>query len=980
MKRKISALLAGVTLFSLMGGFWLSNAAETVSLSDIRGTTYENAITFLVGEGVVEGYPDGTYKPNQTINRAELLKIILEASDADMLGAASSCFPDVSGNDWYVKYVCTAKTLGIVEGYPDGTFKPAQTVNFVEALKITELGYDLDAGAESDPWYKRYVDTAAKYNMIPHEINSFGAGLTRGQMADMITRLNKYLDGTQEAYLLESYGENGDAVVTYDIIKQREASMTSVAPAKLLSSEIGTFSSDIPELKSMNFSAAMNETQTNVASASNYDDVMEFLDVELTADQKALLAQNKFVLIPVEDTKFSDYDYWTEYDEMLGVLDEIGGEYMEIDREPHNAKLITTDAVLHAFHKFFENTLEKLEKEELGAKLRTFNEKLQARAFTCMDGVADTTVAYRCENIAAQITVARALLENAQWDKPDYFDTTEDQYDWDENDKTMDNIANAKAWLETYRSRFSAELYSAMEQELTDIYSATTVGKSPLFGQYYKDLQTDYTQFTPRSHYTKTSSLRAYFRTMMYLGRSAYIFGEEVAVQDALILSWLMSDPSVLESWNDIMKMTGFYAGQADDIIYSGWRDYVVETLGDVEISSSVVADTAKIDALIMNLNKLQSPKILSDIIASEEVFGMTKEDLLNATKGFRIFGQRFTFDAWVLNRLTAGAEITDARLPSTPSALFVSAAFGDETAKNYSGDVLMQDSGFASAEIEAFYGELDKVAADIAKVTDNEWFMSMGSAWLEVLGTLTEKYGSGYPLFMQSEAYLEKQIQTFLGSYTELKHDTLLYAKQSYAEMGAGFNEGDVPPVVKGFVEPNMDFWYRLQRLVTYTRQGFEENDLFSDQLYKIEMLEEAVDFYTMIAEKELKGEQITEAEYETLRTKSLEWIAAPMDEMGDPIMDAEEKRTAMIADIHTDTIKSQILYEGLARPYIMIAYVANEGSPRLTTGLTFNHFELTGPLGGERYTDESWEEWVYDNPSQMPEKNLWYHRLFVN
>lgn len=963
-------------LFSLVGGFWLSKAAETVSLSDIGGTTYENAITYLVGEGVVEGYPDGTYKPAQTINRAELLKIILEASDADMSDAASSCFPDVSGDDWYVKYVCAAKALGIVEGYPDGTFKPAQTVNFVEALKITELGYGLDAGAESDPWYKRYVDTAAGHNMIPLEISSFGAGLTRGQMADMITRLNKYLDGTQEDYLMDSFTD-WETVVDYDMIAEREASLTSVAPARLPSAVIGTFSSDIPAATTMNFTPSINETETSVTSAVNYQEVMDYLQVDLTADQETLLAQNKFVLVPVEETKFSDYDYYTEYDEMLGVLDEIGGEYNDISREPHNAKLITPDAVLHAFHKFFENTLEKLEKEELGTKLRTFTENLQARALACMEGVSDTNVAYRCENIAAQITVARAMLENAQWDKPDYFETLEAEYNWNESDKTMDNIANAKTWLETYRSRFSSDLYAAMEQELTDVYAASSIGKSPLFGQYYDDLKTDYTQFTPRSHYTKTSSLRAYFRTMMYLGRSSYLFGEEVGVQDALILSWLMADPSVLEPWMEIMEITGFYAGQADDIIYSVWRDYVVDTIGDVEITAAVAADQSKIDALILNLNELEPPKILSDIIVSEDVFGMTKEDLLNATKGFRIFGQRFTYDAWVLNSLTAGQEMTEVDLPSTPSALFVAAAFGDDTARNYSGDFLMEDAGFSSAQVEAFYGELDKVKAELAAVEDSQWLMSMGAAWLEVLGTLTGEYGDGYPLFMQSAAYLDKQIQTFLGSYTELKHDTLLYAKQSYAELGAGFDEGEVPPVVKGFVEPNMEFWYKLQRLVAYTRQGFEENELLSDQIYRLESLEEAVNMYTAIAEKELKGTAITVEEYENLRTTNLEWIAEPMDDMGGVMMDEEEKRAAMIADIHTDALRSQILYEGVARPYIMIAYVANEDSPRLATGLAFNHYELTGPLGGERYTDENWEDWVYDNPAQMPAKNFWYLNL---
>jgi hypothetical protein len=302
----------------------------------------------------------------------------------------------------------------------------------------------------------------------------------------------------------------------------------------------------------------------------------------------------------------------------------------------------------------------------------------------------------------------------------------------------------------------------------------------------------------------------------------------------------------------------------------------------------------------------------------------------------------------------------------------------GDDTAKAYSGDYLMQDWGYASAEIEAFNGKLEEVKADIAEVTNDEWLLSMGSAWLDVLSTLTREFSEGYPLFMQNGEYLNKQIQTFLGSYTELKHDTLLYAKQSYAEMGAGWDDGEVPPVVKGFVEPNMEFWYRLQRLITYTRQGFEENDLLADQLYKLETLEEDVDFFTMIAEKELQNEEITEDEYETLRTTGLEWMAEPMDNMGGSVMDEEDKRTAMIADVHTDAVEGQILYQAVARPYVMIAFVANEDTPRLVTGVAFNHYELTGPLD-TRYTDQDWQEWVYENPSQMPDKNFWYTSLLA-
>jgi len=189
------------------------------ALTDVSGTYYENAINYLMDEGVVQGYPDGTFGPQKNINRAELIKIILEAAKVDVSGASNKCFSDVMGSEWYVKYVCKAKELHVVDGYADGTFKPSQNVNFVEALKITMLGYGLHMGPATDPWYKQYVDEAAANNIIPLTIDSFSQDLKRGEMADMITRFNKKKDGNQSAYLAESFGEDGDIVLDYDSIE-----------------------------------------------------------------------------------------------------------------------------------------------------------------------------------------------------------------------------------------------------------------------------------------------------------------------------------------------------------------------------------------------------------------------------------------------------------------------------------------------------------------------------------------------------------------------------------------------------------------------------------------------------------------------------------------------------------------------------------------------------------------------------------------
>jgi hypothetical protein len=277
---------------------------------------------------------------------------------------------------------------------------------------------------------------------------------------------------------------------------------------------------------------------------------------------------------------------------------------------------------------------------------------------------------------------------------------------------------------------------------------------------------------------------------------------------------------------------------------------------------------------------------------------------------------------------------------------------------------------------VKGFASALDKKRADIARVKKDEWFGSMGSAWLYVLGSLTHAYGPGYPSYMRAAAFLDKQIQTFLGSFAALKHDTLLYAKQSYAELGGGPGDQAVPPIVKGFVEPNLDFWNRFNELVDRTEATFAANGLFVDSPASARLAEFKRDarFYAGIAEKELRGEAIADDEYETLRTTTLSFMAQPFGADDQP--DEDSGKVALIADVHTDALRGQILYEADGKPYLMLAIVGNEASPRVVAGVAYSHYELTGPLG-KRLTDEDWRARVYDRKGEPPVRNFWYDSL---
>lgn len=173
---------------------------------DAPFTPAESAgISVLTSVGAIEGNPDGTFRPNRTLNRAEFLKIALASSPKVRVSSsdAADCFPDVSKDDWFAKYVCLAKKRGMVSGYPDGEFKPGRSVNYAEALKILSELYDYVAfSADDEPWYAGYV-RAAQFNKtaLPSSIK-YDRSLTRGQMARLAAAYRAHEEGELETYRL----------------------------------------------------------------------------------------------------------------------------------------------------------------------------------------------------------------------------------------------------------------------------------------------------------------------------------------------------------------------------------------------------------------------------------------------------------------------------------------------------------------------------------------------------------------------------------------------------------------------------------------------------------------------------------------------------------------------------------------------------------------------------------------------------------
>lgn len=166
----------------------VTNVSATPLITDIADATEREAIQGLLDRGVIEGYSDGTFRPLQTINRAEFLQILIGSRFKDHVPSDPKCFLDleVKVPQWYAHSVCAAQELGIVSGYPDGTFRPDQPVNFAEALKMAFLSFGIfPQSNETGEWYEKYLLEARNWDILTSLLKNPEHLLSRGEMATL---------------------------------------------------------------------------------------------------------------------------------------------------------------------------------------------------------------------------------------------------------------------------------------------------------------------------------------------------------------------------------------------------------------------------------------------------------------------------------------------------------------------------------------------------------------------------------------------------------------------------------------------------------------------------------------------------------------------------------------------------------------------------------------------------------------------------
>ena len=183
-------------------------SASAAGFLDTNSTPYQTVFSYLQSRGVVQGYSDGSARPNSYLNRAEALKVIALARATLAESAASYAenmpplplFSDIRQNQWFAPYVEAGFAAGIVKGYPDGTFRGARLLSVEEAVTLlvrstgsvpsaTNAELSERIGNRSDAWFTPYINAAIQRNLVMEQrLLRLGQPITRGQFFDMVYR------------------------------------------------------------------------------------------------------------------------------------------------------------------------------------------------------------------------------------------------------------------------------------------------------------------------------------------------------------------------------------------------------------------------------------------------------------------------------------------------------------------------------------------------------------------------------------------------------------------------------------------------------------------------------------------------------------------------------------------------------------------------------------------------------------------------
>lgn len=663
--------------------------------------------------------------------------------------------------------------------------------------------------------------------------------------------------------------------------------------------------------------------------------VYKEVEAKVTPSVKPYTAENGLSnIINKDDFAFSDEAENALIKNGFVVVPNTHSEFFSVyesNRYALTPNFVTTDAMLHNYHLYFSYLLRTMEKDYLSAELASLTKSMLEKSQEQYETLKGTDWENAAKRNVAYYAVAANILGL---------------------DVTVPSYVEKEVGTET-----------KLILEHTDTFTASPVmniGKTDAGSA--EILNEDYTQYIPRGHYNKSETLQKYFKAMMWYGRMTFRALSADETRSAALTTLLMNEEENFKHWDNIYEPTNFFVGKSDDLGIAQYNQVLTDVYGKAATLETIIKDNKQWETFYSSIKKLEPPAINSMPIFDTE----SKSNRDEVIKGFRFMGQRFTLDASIFQRLVYREvkENSAAEKRMLPKGLDIPAAMGSKEA--YSILTEMGETDYKN------YPENMKQIQDYLSTLDTEaQTQNLYGSWLYTLTPLTISKGEGYPSFMQNSAWSRKQLETYLGSWTELKHDTILYAKQVYAEMGGGEQDKDD----RGYVEPNPEVYGRLAALTRMTIEGLESRKLIDESTTaSLIQLEELALMLKTISEKELTETALTDEEYDIIRSfgGQLEhfWLEALKDEGVDSPSSVSENPAALVADVATDP-NGQVLEEATGHVNDIYAIVPVDGKLRLAKGAVYSYYEFPWP-SDDRLTDEKWRTMLMEG-TDVPETPSW-------
>jgi len=463
------------------------------------------------------------------------------------------------------------------------------------------------------------------------------------------------------------------------------------------------------------------------------------------------------------------------------------------------------------------------------------------------------------------------------------------------------------------------------EKALIDAHSADVA--SPLLG-----VKVDYSLFTPRGHYTRTPALTRFFVAMSVLGQLPFCIpgtsecaGAEPFQIGILAARTLVAHPELVALWQSIYEPTAFLVGRSDDYT-------PLELAGAAKtVDPTWLNDPAPLAT--------ETQKVVASLVASRPV-------KINPDKAaVRYLGTRFVIDSYVLDQLVYPNVGTAAKPRLMPSALDVAAVLGSDFAYQ-----LEKKAG--APDYANYDSQLAKLKRAVAMRPAADWGGTVYDAWLYALQPLFVQHGSQFPDFMRTSLWTAKDVQTGLGSYAQLKHDTVLFTKQFVAEGG-----GNPIPARLNWVEPDPVAFGRLAAAASLLRSGLAERKLLTPRIGSLIRTEvKLFAFLERVAKEELAAQPLAKADNDRLtyiggELEALWFRTSDLPQRGPATADQAD---AIVADLGSSP--QGVLEVGTGRTdRIYVLVPDGKGGFEVALGGVYSYYEFTSPPG-VRLDDTTW------------------------